>query len=126
MATPRIEHVNITVRDADRAARLMGELFGWTVRWQGPALNGGHTVHVGSEQQYLALYTPRGTALTDEDFAKGRPLNHVGVEVEDIAEVEAKVLAAGLTPFNHGDYDPGRRFYFLDPDGIEYEVVSYR
>ena len=22
--------------------------------------------------------------------------------------------------------DPGRRFYFLDPDGIEYEVVSYR
>ena len=126
MATPRIEHVNITVRDADRAARLMGELFGWTVRWQGPALNGGHTAHVGSEQQYLALYTPRGTALTDDDFAKGRPLNHVGVEVEDIAEVEAKVLAAGLTPFNHGDYDPGRRFYFLDPDGIEYEVVSYR
>ena len=29
-------------------------------------------------------------------------------------------------PFNHGDYDPGRRFYFLDPDGIEYEVISYR
>jgi hypothetical protein len=28
-------------------------------------------------------------------------------------------------PFSHDDYDPGRRFYFLDPDGIEYEVVSY-
>jgi glyoxylase I family protein len=35
------------------------------------------------------------------------------------------VVEAGLTPFSHGDYDPGRRFYFLDPDGIEYEVVSY-
>ncbi len=81
---------------------------------------------MGSQDQYLALYTPRGTALTDEDFAKGRPLNHVGVEVEDIADVEAKVAAAGLVPFNHGDYAPGRRFYFLDPDGIEYEVVSYR
>ena len=23
------------------------------------------------------------------------------------------------------DYEPGRRFYFFDPDGIEYEVVSY-
>ena len=44
MASPRIEHVNITVRDPDRAARLMGELFGWEVRWQGPALNGGHTI----------------------------------------------------------------------------------
>jgi hypothetical protein len=32
----------------------------------------------------------------------------------------------GLTPFSHGDYQPGGRFCFLDPDGIEYEVVSYR
>ena len=126
MATPRIEHVNITVRDPERAARLMGDLFGWSVRWQGPALNGGHTVHVGSQDQYLALYTPRGSNLTDDDFAKGRPLNHVGVEVDDIADLEARVVAAGLVPFSQDDYEPGRRFYFLDPDGIEYEVVSYR
>jgi catechol 2,3-dioxygenase-like lactoylglutathione lyase family enzyme len=126
MASPKIEHVNISVRDPARAARLMDELFGWKVRWQGPALNGGHTIHVGSADQYLALYTPRETDLTDADFAKGRPLNHVGVEVEDIAGTEARVVAAGLVPFNHGDYEPGRRFYFLDPDGIEFEVVSYR
>ncbi len=126
MASPKIEHVNITVRDPERAARLMGDLFGWQVRWQGPALNGGRTIHVGSGDQYLALYTPRDTALSDEDFAKGRPLNHVGVEVEDIGEVEAKVVAAGLVPFNHGEYEPGHRFYFLDPDGIEFEVVSYQ
>ena len=62
----------------------------------------------------------------EEGFAKGRPLNHIGVEVDDLDAVEARVIAAGLLPFNHGDYDPGRRFYFLDPDGIEYEVVSYR
>ena len=124
MASPRIEHVNVTVRDSERAAKLMGELFGWPVRWRGPALNGGHTVHVGSADHYLALYTPKGE-LAGDDFAKGRPLNHVGVEVDDIAETEARVVAAGLVPFNHGDYEPGRRFYFLDPDGIEYEVVSY-
>ena len=53
-------------------------------------------------------------------------LNHIGVEVDDLAAIEAKVLAAGLRPFGHDTYDPGRRFYFLDPDGIEYEVVSYR
>lgn len=29
------------------------------------------------------------------------------------------VIAAGLTPFSHGDYDPGRRFYFYDWDGID-------
>jgi glyoxylase I family protein len=48
------------------------------------------------------------------------------VQVDDLDAVEAKVAAAGLKPFGHDDYDPGRRFYFLDPDGIEYEVVSYR
>ena len=35
------------------------------------------------------------------------------------------MIAAGLTPFSHGDYAPGRRFYFFDWDGIEFEIVSY-
>ena len=70
---------------------------------------------------------PGGASPTRaDDFAKGRPLNHIGVEVDDLDAIEAKVVAAGLKPFGHADYDPGRRFYFLDPDGIEYEVVSYR
>jgi catechol 2,3-dioxygenase-like lactoylglutathione lyase family enzyme len=126
MSTPRIEHVNVTVSDPDRAARLMETLFGWHVRWQGPARDGGRTIHVGSDDHYVALYTGRDVAYTADDFAKGQPLNHIGVEVDDLAAVEAKVVAAGLKPFSHGDYEPGRRFYFLDPDGIEYEVVSYR
>jgi predicted enzyme related to lactoylglutathione lyase len=125
MATPRIEHVNLTVRDADRAAALMGQLFSWQVRWQGPSMNGGRTVHVGSDAHYLALYTAPGADYPDDQFLKGRPLNHVGVEVDDLDAVEARVVEAGLTPFSHGDYEPGRRFYFFDRDGIEFEVVSY-
>ena len=126
MSDPRIEHVNLTVSDPERAAKLMETLFGWHVRWQGPARNGGRTIHVGSDRHYLALYTSHGVTYSADDFAKGRPLNHIGVEVDDLTAVEAKVVAAGLRPFGHDDYDPGRRFYFLDPDGIQYEVVSYR
>lgn len=126
MASPRIEHVNVTVSDPDRAARLMEQVFGWQVRWQGPAQNGGRTVHVGSADHYVALYTARDREYGEEDFRKGRPLNHIGVEVDALDETEARVVAAGLIPFSHGDYEPGRRFYFLDPDGIEFEVVSYR
>ena len=125
MVVARIEHVNVTVRDPEDTAGLMERLFGWRVRWQGPARDGGHTVHVGSDDHYIALYTERDAAYTAEDFAKGRPLNHIGVEVDDLGATEARVVAAGLTPFSHADYEPGRRFYFLDPDGIEYEVVSY-
>lgn len=126
MASLRIEHVNVTVSDPERAARLMETIFGWQVRWQGPSQHGGRTVHVGSPDHYVALYTPRDEAPSEDDFVKGRPLNHIGVEVDDLDGVEARVAAAGLVPFSHGDYEPGRRFYFLDPDGIEYEVVSYR
>jgi catechol 2,3-dioxygenase-like lactoylglutathione lyase family enzyme len=126
MSAPRIEHVNVTVTDPERAAALMEAVFDWRVRWKGPARDGGFTIHVGSEDHYVALYNGRGVAYTADDFAKGRPLNHIGVEVDDLDATEARVLGAGLNTFNHGDYEPGRRFYFFDPDGIEYEVVSYR
>lgn len=125
MSSARLEHVNLTVSDPDRAARLMEQLFGWHVRWQGPAQNGGRTIHVGSEDDYVALYTGRDVSYSADDFVKGRPLNHVGVLVDDLDSVHERVLAAGLTPFSHADYEPGRRFYFLDHDGIEYEVISY-
>jgi len=60
-----------------------------------------------------------------DSFVKGRPLNHVGILVDDLDAMERQVKAAGLHPFAHADYDPGRRFYVLDPDGIEFEIVSY-
>jgi len=120
-----IEHVNVTVSDPDRTAALMQRLFGWKVRWSGAAQNGGYTVHVGSDEAYLALYTDPRQQYSADTFTKGRPLNHVGIQVEDLGETEAKVIEAGLRPFNHGDYEPGRRFYFFDPDGTEFEVVSY-
>jgi catechol 2,3-dioxygenase-like lactoylglutathione lyase family enzyme len=126
MATSRIEHVNVTVSNPERTAKLMEQLFGWRVRWQGPARDGGRTVHVGSNEHYIALYAERDATCVAKQIAKGQPLNHIGVEVEDLEATEARVVAAGLTPFSHADYEPGRRFYFLDPDGIEYEVVSYR
>lgn len=126
MSGPRIEHVNVTVTNPERTAGLMAELFGWHVRWRGPARDGGYSIHVGSDEHYIALFTERDVNYASGDFAKGHPLNHIGLEVDDLDAVEARVLAAGLAPFSHDNYDPGRRFYFLDPDGIEYEVVSYR
>jgi len=123
MSSLRIEHVNITVADAERTSALMEALFDWHVRWSGPSQNGGHTIHVGSDEHYVALYTSCGRV--PEAYTKGTPLNHIGVEVDELDATEVRVNAAGLKPFNHANYKPGRRFYFLDPDGIEYEVVSY-
>lgn len=125
MTRPFIEHVNVTVSDPERSAALMAAIFGWRERWRGPARDGGTTIHVGSDSAYVALYTGPGGEHAALRYPKGEPLNHVGIQVDDLDAIEAEVIAAGLVPFAHADYDPGRRFYFLDPDGIEYEVVSY-
>jgi hypothetical protein len=46
--------------------------------------------------------------------------------VDDLDEVEKKVKASGFVAYNHGDYEPGKRFYFDLEEGIEIEVVSYQ
>ena len=121
----RIEHVNITVGDPDRAAALLERLFAWKIRWSGPSMAGGRAVHVGTDEQYVALYAPADSAGAPRGWRKGTPLNHVAVVVDDLDALEERVKEAGLVPFSHGDYEPGRRFYFLDGDGIEFEAVSY-
>ena len=125
MAPAVIEHVNIAVSDTARTAEMLRALFGWHVRWEGPAQSGGWTIHIGDESQYLAIWAANrdgGPALT---HSKSRPMNHIGIVVDDLDAVEQRALALGLKPFNHDDYDPGRRFYIFDRDGIEFEIVSY-
>ncbi len=120
-----IEHVNLTVSNIEQSAAMLVDLFGWHIRWRGPSALGGYTIHVGSDIHYLAVYSASANGGERLAFEKGKPLNHVGILVADLDDVERKVIARGLTPYSHGDYEPGRRFYFFDPDGIEFEVTSY-
>ena len=128
MPTGQLEHTNITVTNAERSAELLKRLCGWEERWRGPSQFGGETIHVGEPGNgagYVALYTNEDVRKEGRSFAKGQPLNHIGLLVDDLEAAEAIVIATGLTPFSHGDYEPGRRFYFLDWDGVEFELVSY-
>jgi len=126
MNAPVLEHVNITVTDPDKTASMLCDLFGWHIRWQGDAKDGGRSLHVGSDNSYLAVYSPKNPpAQTYNNYATRGGLNHVGIVVDDLDAIEAKVTASGYKPHSHADYEPGRRFYFQDADGVEYEVVSY-
>lgn len=129
MTLGRIEHANLTVTRPERSAELLKQLLGWEERWRGKSMLGGDTIHVGEPANgatYMALYTNeevRGDA--ERRYSKGAPLNHIGLLVDDFDVAERVVVEAGLEPFAHDDYEPGRRFYFFDWDGIEFEVVSY-
>lgn len=127
MTRSTLEHVNITVPDAPATAKWLCEAFGWKIRWQGPARNGGLSIHVGSDDVYLAVYMPKQGAAPRDGKASGRAgnLNHVGIVVDDLEGVEEKIKTLGYEPYNHADYEPGRRFYFDDENGIEFEVVNY-
>lgn len=124
--TVKLEHVNVTVSDPAATAAMYGRVFGWAVRWQGASIHGGHTVHVGTKDQYIALYRgPGDQASRDTSYYANGGLNHIAVLVDDLASLEQRVIAEGLDAHSHFDYEPGKRFYFNDTDGIEYEVVSY-
>ena len=121
-----LEHINLTVSDPERTAALLVDLFDWHVRWKGGSINDGHTIHVGTDTDYLALYTmPRATSMDIESYGQVAGLNHIAIVVDDLDALEQRVINAGHEPTNHADYEPGRRFYFRDHDNIEFEVVSY-
>jgi len=124
--TARLEHVNVTVSDPERTAAMLQDLFDWNVRWKGDSMNGGQSIHVGTEDQYLAIYCPGNVPTSGESsYAIAGGLNHIAVVVDDLDAMATRVRAAGFEPDNFGDYEPGRRFYFWDHDNVEYEVVSY-
>lgn len=121
-----LEHANFTVSDPAATAAWMEKLFGWRIRWQGDAIAGGFTIHVGTDTQYLALYSPGAPEPNRENnYGTVGGLNHIALVVDDLDATEAAIKTHGFKTGNHQDYEPGRRFYFHDADGIEYEIVNY-
>ena len=127
MTAARLEHLNVTVSDPAATAAWLGRVFGWRVRWQGPGMTTGRTIHCGTDDAYVALfsYSEPSREPADASYHTKGGLNHWAVVVDDLDEAERRVLAEGFEPHNHASYDPGRRFYFRDSDGIEIEVVEY-
>jgi hypothetical protein len=128
-----LEHANITVSNPDATASILCKLFNWQVRWSGEAMDNGYTVHVGGAESYLAIYTnDQVSASTRNDVRTLKNLNHLGIMVDDLALIEARVLAAGYKPHNHRHYQnedsnskPSSNFYFHIIDDLEIEVIHY-
>jgi len=85
------------------------------------------TYHIGNETSYIAAYSPPQdtTPVPGERYDHHGGLNHIAVVVDDLDATEDRIKASGFKTHNHQDYEPGRRFYFYDDDGIEFEIVSY-
>ena len=83
-------------------------------------------MHAGADDQYVALYSPPKGLKAGQDPTYHRSgLNHIGVVVADLEACERGVIAEGYQPGQRYDYEPGRRFYFTEENGVEIEVISY-
>ena len=119
-----LEHVNLTVSNLERSVDFYRQLLDFQVRWEGTIDSGQPAAHVGDDRCYLALFEATKPGHVGQDYgAVG--LNHFGVVVDNLDECRQRLAELGVTPTAEADYEPGRRLYFLDPDGIEVELVEY-
>ena len=126
----KLEHANLTVSDVTRSIDFYTKLFGWRVRWRGEIYNETRmapAAHIGDDTSYLSLFEAEEPAST-RPVRPSYPLpgiNHIGFVVDDLDELLQRLASFEIKIHLTGDYDPGRRAYFYDPDGIEIEVVEY-
>lgn len=119
-----LEHVNLTVLNVDRSVEFYSQLLGLRVRWQGTTSSGQPAAHVGDERSYLALFEASEPGKPERDYEQVG-LNHVGFVVDDLQAAKGRLQSLGIDAHHEADYDPGQRLYFLDPSGIEVELVEY-
>ena len=128
MTSSRLEHLNVTLTDLDRATRALQAIVpDWSVRGTGTWQDGsGHTVawrHVGDDFQYLSLYaTPPGQQLR----AAGA-FNHLALVVDDLDAALARLRALGI-PLDHigGSTEHRRSAYVvIEPERLQIELVAY-
>ena len=46
--------------------------------------------------------------------------------MDDLDDMKRRLAALGTATHRERDSHPGRRWYFLDPDGMEVELVAYK
>jgi catechol 2,3-dioxygenase-like lactoylglutathione lyase family enzyme len=119
-----LEHVNMSVADLDQTIAFYGHLLGLRVRWRGTTGSGLPAAHIGDERHYLALFEIGQRERKEADYDE-LGLNHFGFVVDDLEEAKRKLAALQVEPTLEADYEPGRRLYFLDPNGVEVELVQY-
>ncbi|MCP3904999.1 MAG: VOC family protein [Planctomycetes bacterium] len=121
-----LEHVNLTVSDLDRSVDFYRRLLGYEVRWRREAADDlPAAAHVGDENHYIAMFQSAPAPAMAPVSYDAVGLNHFGFVVDDLDAARDRLRDLGVEPHSEADYDPGRRLYFHDPDGIEVELVEY-
>ena len=119
-----LEHVNMSVLDLERTIDFYYRILDLGVRWRGTTTDGTPAAHVGDDRCYLAFFEVGAGAEASGRYDQAG-LNHFGWVVDDLEAVRGRLAELDVRPHMEADYEPGRRLYFLDPNGVEVELVEY-
>ena len=117
-----IDHVALSVRDVDRAAKWYGDLLGFE-RWHGDIWNGVPTF-MGKGTTAIALF-PLREGSTSSGPAQIRML-HLAFRADrqNFLGAQEELKRRGIK-FEFQDHEISHSIYFHDPDGHELEITTY-
>jgi catechol 2,3-dioxygenase-like lactoylglutathione lyase family enzyme len=120
----RLRHIAVVVKDLDKAAEFYSKVFEFK-RIGREDLPIGSAVYMSDGVINLALLNFAGSAASDLKDAKNFVgTHHFGIQVDDLAEAQQKIEAAGgkfffdLGDERHGNFE--RKF--KDPDGVIFDI----
>ena len=131
MNPSRLEHLNVTLTDLDRATRALQAIVPqWSVRGAGTWDDGDGRAHawrhVGDDFQYLALYEAGpGSALRASGPRSA--FNHLALVVDDLDAALTRLRALDI-PLDHvGGSTAHRRsaYVMIEPERLQIELVAY-
>lgn len=116
-----LEHANLTVTDLNATIKFIQLALPDFVKRGEGMYNGRKWVHIGTQDSYLAINEDPG-----HNPVQRRPLNHLGIVVQDVNAVVDRLVDAGFHRSSQRYEHPYRvREYFEDTQGTEYEFIEY-
>lgn len=124
IATTKLGHIVLRVRDLERSERFYTEVLGLRKTGEVPGLMSFFTTQNSTDSHDLALMR-LGPDAPDPD-PKRVGLYHFAYQVESeeaLADAYRTLREAGVPIVGSADHGVSKGIYLLDPDGIEIEIT---
>jgi catechol 2,3-dioxygenase-like lactoylglutathione lyase family enzyme len=119
-----IDHVALSVRDVERAAKWYIEVLGFERLYEG--MWNGVPTFIGKGDTALALFPVKSNAASAASSREGIRMLHLAFRADrkNFLDAQHELKRRGIK-FEFQDHEISHSIYFRDPDGHQLEITSY-